>query len=198
MRAINKIGLLKQNIMSTTQTNADKVKQYLLLNNGVTRRDLVRFIYVDCNGGDPDYFEENKNDHLRGYYSTGIKQWTDNGTLVKDEDGKYRVSKECVDHNYTLYQVTPSSLQRRLENSIETSSQLLKERNNYYSKWRNERERADDLDDLCKDRGEMIDALIEDVEILKAKCGQKNPDQRISSSTSDAKLKAIAEILKIN
>jgi len=110
---------------------SQKIKQFILENQPVSRKDIVEFIIVHVNKrcAQEDY---NYNDY-RGNYSCGFEIWRRNGHVVS-VDGMYSVTKKSIKNpDVGMYTEFPDVRIKRLE---ETVSYLREDRNKLYWKMR--------------------------------------------------------------
>ena len=87
--------------MRRTDYKVDKIKVFINVENP-TRSDLIKFIAVNLNGIDEDYFDKYKR-RFRGYYATNIQVMRNSGNIASDVNGKYYVTKQGLKNENSLY-----------------------------------------------------------------------------------------------
>lgn len=87
--------------MRRTDYKVDKIKVFINVENP-TRSELIKFIAVNLNGIDEDYFDKYKRS-FRGYYATNIQVMRNSGNIASDVNGKYYVTKQGLKNENSLY-----------------------------------------------------------------------------------------------
>lgn len=87
--------------MRRTDYKVDKIKVFINVENP-TRSELIKFIAVNLNGIDEDYFDKYKR-RFRGYYATNIQVMRNSGNIASDVNGKYYVTKQGLKNENSLY-----------------------------------------------------------------------------------------------
>ena len=82
-----------------------------------TRKEIVKFVLIDLNGAEVDNFDQEYKTTYRGYYSTFFRDVKHNGN-IEVIDGKYHVTKSCLEEGNGLWSMNKDRKIEILENSL--------------------------------------------------------------------------------